>query len=286
MRSNPLTQLDFYKTDHRRQYPDGTTEVYSNFTPRSAKLAKVIAETYDNHVVFFGLQGFIKEYLIEQWTDGFFNQPKFKVVEEYQRRMDTSLGASAIECSHIAALHDLGYLPLRIKALPEGARVPIGVPVFTIVNTHPEFFWLTNYVESVMSCFIWKMIVSATTAFEYKKLLTSYAIKTGTDIGFVNFQAHDFSFRGMSGPEDAARNGCGHLTSFFGTDTVPAIDYAENYYYANTNFELIGCSVPATEHSVACLSSAEYATKSYVTKVEEFFNEETGEWETVRLIFE
>ncbi len=250
---NPLTAIDFYKADHRRQYPQGTTEVYSNFTARSGRLAKVLKDTYDNKIVFFGLQYFIKEFLIRAWNECFFNKPKAEVVSSYKRRMDQSLGKDAIDVAHIASLHDLGYLPLIIKALPEGARVPIGVPVLTIVNTHPDFFWLTNYIETIISSYLWKPTTSATTAYEYKKLLTDYAVKTGSSKEFVQFQAHDFSFRGMSSLQDAALSGAGHLTSFFGTDTVPAIDLLEDYYHANAEQETLGCSVPATEHSVMCM---------------------------------
>ncbi len=257
MKANPLTCIDFYKTDHRRQYPDGTTEVYSNFTPRSSKLAKVLKEAYDHKVVFFGLQYFIQDFLIDTWNEQFFQQDKAKVVSAYKRRMDFSLGKDAIDISHIEALHDLGYLPIKIKALPEGTRVPIGVPVLTVVNTHPDFFWLTNYIESVISCYLWKPITSATTAFEYRRLLTKYAVKTGTSLDFVSFQAHDFSFRGMSGLQDSLLSGAAHLTSFYGTDSVAAIDFLEEYYYANAEQEMIGGSVPATEHSVMCMGMQE-----------------------------
>ncbi len=253
MNINPLTCIDFYKADHRRQYPEGTTEVYANFTPRNSSLAKVIKESYDNKVLFFGLQYFIKDFLINAWNEGFFKQNKDKVVAAYKRRMDCSLGKDAIDVAHIAALHDLGYLPIKIKALPEGTRVPITVPVLTIVNTHPDFFWLTNYIESVISCYLWKPITSATTAFEYKKLLTQYAVKTGSPKDFVQFQAHDFSFRGMSSLQDSVLSGAAHLTSFWGTDSVASIDLVENYYGANAEQEMIGCSVPATEHSVMCM---------------------------------
>lgn len=250
---NPLTAIDFYKTDHRRQYPAGTTEVYSNFTSRSGKLGKVLKENYDNKISFFGLQYFLQDFLINAWNDHFFSQPKQEVVARYKRRMDTSLGKDSIDTSHIAALHDLGYMPLKIKALPEGMRVPIGIPVFTIVNTHPDFFWLTNYIETVISSYLWKPCTSASTAFEYKKLLTDYAVKTGSPKEFVQFQAHDFSFRGMSALQDAALSGAGHLTAFWGTDTVPAIDLVEDYYNANAEKEMVGCSVLATEHSVMCM---------------------------------
>lgn len=250
---NPLTAIDFYKADHRRQYPEGTTEVYSNFTARSSHLARVDKDTFDDKIVFFGLQYFIKDFLQHEWDAGFFGLTKDTVVASYKRRMDCALGKDAIDVSHIEALHDLGYLPLKIKALPEGSRVPIKVPCLTIVNTHPDFFWLTNYIETVISSYLWKPITSATTAFEYKKLLTNFAKQTGSDLGFVEFQAHDFSFRGMSGLQDAAISGLAHLTSFKGTDSVPAIDMAERYYGANAELEMIGCSVPATEHSVMCM---------------------------------
>ena len=271
MNINPLTAIDFYKADHRRQYPQGTTEVYSNFTARSGRLAKVIKDTYDNKIVFFGLQYFMQEFLIDAWNDGFFNKPKAEVVSSYKRRMDQSLGKDAIDVDHIAALHDLGYLPLIIKALPEGTRVPIGVPVLTIVNTHPEFFWLTNYIETIISSYLWKPTTSATIAYEYKKLLTEYAMKTGVPKESVPFQAHDFSFRGMSGLQDAAISGAGHLTSFFGTDSVPAIDLLEDYYHANTELEMVGCSVPATEHSVMCMGMEDGELATFKRLISEIY---------------
>lgn len=240
-----LTQIDFYKADHKSQYPKGTEVVYSNFTPRSSRLANVIRENYDEKIIFFGLQYFIKDYLIKEWNDSFFNQPKDKVVAKYKRRMDTALGEGAIDVSHIEALHDLGYLPIRIKALEEGSHVPIKVPVLTVVNTVPEFFWLTNYIETVMSCELWKPCTTATIAYQYRKLLDTYANITGANKEFCALQGHDFSFRGVSGRKDAAVGGMGHLLSFVGTDTVSAIDAVEEWYNADAEKEFIGCSVPA-----------------------------------------
>jgi nicotinamide phosphoribosyltransferase len=251
MHINPLTAIDFYKADHRRQYPDGTTLVYSNLTPRSNKLSNLPDD--NDSVTFFGLQYFIKHFLIEIWNDNFFKMPKAQVVSLYQRRMDTSLGSGAIPVDHIEALHDLGYLPIEIRALPEGSQVGIKVPCLTIHNTHPNFFWLVNYLESVMSCFLWKPCVSATTARWYRRTLERFAKETGGSLAFVQFQAHDFSFRGMSGLQDAALSGAAHLLSMVGTDTVLAIDFLEQYYNANAEKELVGCSVPATEHSVMCM---------------------------------
>ncbi|MDW6091353.1 nicotinate phosphoribosyltransferase [Vibrio rhizosphaerae] len=264
---NPLTAIDFYKADHRRQYPQGTEYVYSNFTPRSSRLAPVL-EGFDERVVFVGLQGYIKRFLIEAWRDGFFNQPKEKVVARYKRRMDTSLGEGAVPVDHIEALHDLGYLPLEIKALPEGSRVNIKVPMFTIVNTLPEFYWLTNYLETSMSAEIWKTCTTATIAYEYKRLLTDYADQTGAPPAFVPLQGHDFSFRGMSGIVDSAQSSLGHLTSFIGTDSVTAIDYAEDYYNAEG---VIGVSVPATEHSVMCMGTQEGEIETFRRLITELY---------------
>ncbi|HLP12276.1 MAG TPA: nicotinate phosphoribosyltransferase [Flavobacteriales bacterium] len=250
MKINPLMLIDFYKADHRRQYPEGTELVYSNFTPRKSRI-----ET--DRLVFFGLQYFIKEYLVKQWNEDFFNQPKEKVVADYKRRMDNALGKDSIPVEHIAELHDLGYLPLIVKGLPEGTIVTPKIPVVTVYNTLPKFFWLTNYLESLMSAILWKPSTSATTAFQYRKTFNKFAYETVSDnnIDFVYWQGHDFSFRGMSGIEDACMSAAGHLLSFYGTDTVPALDFHEMYYNANSEKELIGGSVPATEHSVMCMGT-------------------------------
>ena len=264
---NPLMSIDFYKADHRRQYPEGTEYVYSNFTPRSSRLAMMLGG-YDDRIVFLGLQAYIKRVLMGQWQTAFFDQPKDKVLSKYQRRMDNALGEGAVTIEHIAALHDLGYLPIRIKALPEGSRVNMKVPVFTVINTSPEFFWLTNYLETSISAEVWKPCTTATIAYEYKRLLTSYAKQTGAPLDFIPIQAHDFSFRGMSGAEDAAVSGLGHLSSFVGTDSVAAIDFAEDYYDAEG---VIGVSVPATEHSVMCMGTKESEIATFKRLISELY---------------
>jgi len=263
MKINPLTQIDFYKADHKSQYPDGTTLVYSNFTPRSDHLASKLKDYWKGEITWYGLQGFCKWFLIDLWNEEFFNKPKAEVVAKYKRRMDTSLGEGAIAMDHIEALHDLGYLPIKIKSLPEGSQVPIKVPVFTIENTLPEFFWLTNYLESVMSTEIWKPCTTATIAFQYKRLLMDYAKKTGAPLDLVPIQCHDFSLRGLSGMHDAHASASGHLLSFVGTDSIPAIDYLEDYYNADCEKEIIGISVPATEHSVMCMDGQNGETETF-----------------------
>lgn len=250
MKLNPLTQIDFYKADHRSQYPVGSNLVYANFTPRSDRLYGG-SQYWDGEVVNFGLQGFIKWFLIDLFNDEFFNKPKDEVVKAYKRRMDNSLGEGAVTVEHIEELHDLGYLPIEIRALPEGTRSPIKVPVMTIHNTKPEFFWLTNYLETVISNAVWKSYTNATIAAEYRSILNHFYEITGAPKELIPLMAHDFSARGMGHTYDSAANGAAHLTSFVGTDTVASIDYVEEYYGANSDTEMVGVSVPATEHSVA-----------------------------------
>src|SRR5579863_2281479 len=161
----PPHLTDFYKTGHIKQYPAGTQYVYSNFTCRSDKWATVLSD-FDHKVVFFGLQGACQWLLRDLWNNGFFKIPKDLAISKYKTRMDSCLGAGAVSTDHIAALHDLGYLPVVIKALPEGSRVNIRVPLFTIMNTHPDFYWVTNYLETQLSAVLWGPITSATTSFE------------------------------------------------------------------------------------------------------------------------
>lgn len=252
--SSPFNMADFYKTGHPGMYPDQTTTLVANFTPRSAKHAPVTASPFfDDKVVWFGMTGFIKEFLIETFNREFFEQPKDVAVRRYKRRMDTSLGMNRVGVSHLEALHDLGYLPLELRSIPEGSRVNIKVPPVVFINTDPRFPWISTYFETLFSCESWKPATTATIAFEFRKILTYFARMTGSPEGFVPWQGHDFSMRGMSGVHDAARSGAGHLLSFTGTDTIPAIDYLEAYYGADSEKELVGGSVPATEHSVMTL---------------------------------
>ncbi|WP_026703673.1 nicotinate phosphoribosyltransferase [Flavobacterium soli] len=248
---NPLLLTDGYKVDHRRQYPDGTTLVYSNWTPRKSRI-----ENVDN-VVFFGLQYFIKKYILHDFEHYFFKQPKEKVVKQYARRINNYLGENEVGTRHIEDLHDLGYIPMVFKALPEGSSVPVRVPMFTMFNTNPEFFWLTNYFETLLSAVIWMPCTSATIAKEYRKILDKYASETSSVPEFVDWQAHDFSMRGMAGIEASITSAAAHLLSFTGTDNLPAIDFLEEYYNANSDTELVGGSVPATEHSVMCMGTTE-----------------------------
>lgn len=254
---NAINLTDGYKVDHRRQYQEGTVLVNSNWIPRKTRRANV------DKIVWFGLQYFIKRFLIREFG-AWFQLPEDIAVAKYARRINNYLAPGhGITFDHIRALHKLGYIPVRIKALPEGARVPYRVAPMTIVNTLPEFFWIVNYLETILSCTVWGPCTSATSAYEFRKLLSKWAIKTVGNDDFVKFQGHDFSMRGMFGLEAAEMSGGAHLTSFVGTDTLPAIDWLEEYYNADSDKELVGCSVAATEHSVMCLSTGFYIWDKY-----------------------
>lgn len=262
----PPLQTDYYKVNHHAMYPPGTTKIYSNLTPRKSRIPGVSA------IVVFGIQYWIMEYVIKQWNEHFFSsfqgdedtafkelalKKKINVIERYKRVMDATLGKDTVSAKHLEDLWDLGYMPLHIKALPEGTLCPIGVPCLTITNTVDHAFWLVNYLETILSCSTWQAMTSATIAYEYKKLLTKYATETGGDPSFVQWQGHDFSMRGMSSLESSCISGAAHLTSFTGTDTIPAISFLEHYYGADIEKELVGASVPATEHSVMCMGGHE-----------------------------
>lgn len=259
---NPLLNADSYKFGHMKLYPEGITEVYSNFTPRSVKHLDVHEKYKTKEIVWFGGQAVIQD-MVELWDENFFaldDEPLIvdglseleEFIRDFSRVIAPFVGAN-YSTKHLYELHSLGYLPLEIKTLSEGTRVPVGVPVMTVRNTNPKFYWLTNFIESYLSAELWKMSTSATIADYYRKIGSFWQEKTGSNKDFLDFQFHDFSFRGMSGTMDAIKSGTGHLTSFKGTDTVPAIPYLEYHYSGASTF--IGTSVPATEHSIQCAFS-------------------------------
>jgi nicotinamide phosphoribosyltransferase len=241
---NPLLLTDGYKTGHHQQYPKGTTLVYSNFTPRSNKYAPKGCDK----VVSFGQQMVMMK-IHEMFNNDFFNRPKDEVCGEMKRELSLYLNTD-YDVSHFEALHDLGYLPIKVKSIEEGSLVPIKVPVLTIYNTIPEFYWVTNYLETILSNLLWKPMTSATIAHQYRKVLTKWMEKTDKERAwFIDWQGHDFSMRGMDSVDAVISSGLGHLTSFSGTDSLPAI-YGARRYYGEEGF--VGGSVNATEHSVMC----------------------------------
>lgn len=178
----PSLLCDFYKTSHRIQYPEGSQFLYSTFTPRSNIYAPFVTR-----VVSFGFQAFILKYLIHYFNDNFFSRSQHDVVSEYTQFISDTLN---IEDSgeHIAQLHQLGYLPIRIKAIPEGKSVAVKVPLMTIENTHSSFFWLTNYLETLINVSLWQPITSASIAFAYRKALAEFSEQTCDDNSHLPFQ--------------------------------------------------------------------------------------------------
>lgn len=224
----PIIKTDFYKTEHFRMYANNMSKLFSTFTPRKSRKNGI------NSITFFGLRYFILKYLIDDFNKNFFNKKKEDVIKYYKRHINTST-------EHIEELHDLGYLPISIYALDEGAECPIKIPPFVAINSVDGFGWLVNYLETLTSCCMWQIITSATISREYYRLLNNYALKTDNN-NFVRFQFHDFSMRGMSSLESAINSGMGHLVYSLGTDTVPAVYELEEYYGED---DIVGCSVPA-----------------------------------------
>lgn len=258
-----ITLKDGYKVGHVFQYPENTQMVYSNFTARGSRIKGI------DGTVYFGGQYLIKKYLIEEFNKSFFDAPIAKALKYYRRRMDGYLGADSVDLSHIESLHKLGYLPVEIRSVAEGTSVPIGVPMMTIKSMLPQFFWVTNMLETLISATLWPMITSATIAKRNMDLIQKYGAETGADEFIMKLQAHDFSMRGMFGVEAAAMSGAAHLTCGYGTDTLPALDLLEDYYGAEES-DIIGLSVPASEHSVMCAGTEvdEYETyKRLITEV-------------------
>jgi nicotinamide phosphoribosyltransferase len=259
-RQTALTSVDSYKLGHADQYPAGTTKVYSNFTPRSEWYFNIPDQYKDGHITWFGLQGFLQE-MKAVWNATFFLQPRNIILPEIAEIYAPFCGPNGFDTSRLEALWELGYLPLEIKSLPEGARVPIGVPVLTITNTLSEFYWLPNFMETWLSTELWKSSTSASTSFVYRKIINRYAEMTGGSKEFIDWQGHDFSMRGMSGVQDAAKSGAGHLISFTGTDNIAAVKYIRDAYRGKETF--IGGSVPATEHSVMCAGGKESEVETF-----------------------
>lgn len=239
---------DLYKLGHAPQYPEGTEEVYANLTGRTGKYAPEGTVDTD-HYVWFGAQIYAIDFLLSIWGD-FFKMSEDEAVEKYQRYVVAAVGPNIVDPENMRALHKLGYLPLHIKTLPEGSRVPYKVTPFTIVNTHKKFPWLPLYIESASSSYLWNTCTSATTAYNARQILNFYVGLTGGSYAAAQFQLHDFSLRGRSNPYDGYISCLGHLVASAGSDTFSVIHAAEMYNLATPGKDLIAGGVPATEHSV------------------------------------
>lgn len=281
---------DGYKLGHAAMYAVGTESVYSNLTPRSDRIYKRSSTRYYNgKLVLVGCQGALIE-MVENWAK-FFAMDKGIAIARFKLLCDNYLGPDVVSVDGLSKLHDLGFLPLEIKTLDEGTQVPMGIPVLTVTNTVAHAYWLVNFLETTISNLTWKTSTAATIATEYRAMMKDFAAKTGTPEEVVAFQAHDFSSRGMSGPEDAARTGFGHIAvGNLGTDSLGSVLYAQEYY-GGGNF--VAASVPATEHAVATSNilriESELTNGAYHfidNEHAEIFSKMVGNSEDLRLIAE
>ncbi|MEE0862600.1 MAG: nicotinate phosphoribosyltransferase [Lachnospiraceae bacterium] len=249
-RINPMLLIDFYKAVHAEMLPKEITKSVSYFTPRMSRV-----KMWDK-VVMFGLQGFVKTYLIDYFNECFFERSLDEVIGEYRRIMDAALGKNAYKIEKIEKLHKLGYLPIEVFSLPEGARVPMQVPMFGITNTHEDFAWLPQSLESLISAESWHPMLAATVGATYRDIVNKYYELTCDDDITKAKALGAFDFRGEECTESAIKAGAGWCLSFLNTATVPTIPYLEQYYNCDCTKEPVAFGSPSTEHSVMCSNYA------------------------------
>lgn len=230
---NLLLMTDVYKLAHMLYYKPGTTKVYSYLIARSTKKSE--------YALFFGLQPYL------QMLEGKITQSNADEFYEYWKDI---LGSEVPDMvrEKIQSLVDLGYIPLQIKAVPEGTVIDNKNVLATITNTDDRFPWVVGFFESLLLK-TWAPTTVATLSHKYKKLATEYAAKTSDSEFLVPFLVHDFGYRGVSSEQSAEILGAAHLVSFTGSDNIPAIKFAKENYAAEG---FIAGSVPASEHSVMC----------------------------------
>ena len=224
---NLILNTDSYKVSMFKQYPAGTTGVYSYIESRGGR--------YDR-TVFFGLQAFIKEYLLSPIT-----QADIDIADEILTAHGEPFNRAGWQ--YILDKHN-GYLPVVIRAVPEGTVVPVRNVLATIENTDPECFWLTTWLETALLRAVWYGTTVATQSYTIKQVILDYLERTG-DPNLIDFKLHDFGARGVSSLESAGIGGAAHLVNFMGTDTISGILFAREYYNAG----IAGFSIPAMEHS-------------------------------------
>lgn len=247
---NPMLLCDFYKTVHSDMLNPEMTKSMSYYTPRMSRVNR-----WDK-VVMFGVQMFCKTWLIDYFNDNFFSLSEEEVVQEYTRVLDATLGKGIYGTQKIRDLHRLGYLPIEIIALPEGALVPIHVPMFGITNTHDKFAWLPQALESLISAEMWYPQITATVGKTYRDIVNKYFAETVDDDVPRAKALGAFDFRGDMCVDAALKAGAGWCLSFLNTATVPAIPYLENMFNCDCTKEPVAYGAVSTEHFVMCSNYA------------------------------
>ena len=243
-----ILNTDSYKLSMFKQYPAGTTGVYSYIESRGGR--------YDR-TVFFGLQAFIKEYLLKPIT-----QQDIDLADEIITAHGLPFNREGWQ--YILDVHG-GYLPVVINAVPEGTVVPVKNVLATIENTDPKCFWLTTWLETSLLRAIWYPTTVSTQSWHIKQLIKDYLEKTG-DPSLIDFKLHDFGARGVSSLESAGIGGASHLVNFMGTDTISGILFAREYYNAG----VAGFSIPAAEHSTITSWGREHEVDAYRNMLTQF----------------
>ena len=249
---NPFLLTDFYKLTHILQYRKELRELTSYLTPRGSRLPNI------DHVVMFGLQMYVKDYVVDNFKKNFFQQPVEQVVADVEWVLRGGLGYDDElifpTINALKSLHELGYLPVEINAVPEGTLVPMGVPCVEIKSTNPEFFWVGQALEASLSAAIWHPMVSATIAREYRKIAREAFAKTVENGIDERVAMCDFSMRGQESNESAVNASVAWLTSMWNSSTVAARKHIQNVY-GKCDGNVRGLT--STEHSVmtshACL---------------------------------
>lgn len=220
----PISVLltDFYKQCHAEQYDPSVTKVVSYYVPRKTRISEF------DKVVVFGIQAFIKEYLIEYMNENFFNRSKEEVLLEYESVIAATMGTDRVNSEKIEKLYDLGYLPIEICALPEGYKIGMNVPCIEISNTHPDFAWCTNFIETIMLSELWYPMCVATAVTKYRDIVNKYYDKTSCISG--RSAISEFGFRSLIGLHGAIKASSAFLLSFNKTATIPGIMYVSKYY--------------------------------------------------------
>jgi nicotinamide phosphoribosyltransferase len=245
---NLILNTDSYKVSMFKQYPAGTTGVYSYIESRGGR--------YDQ-TVFFGLQAFIKEYLLSPIT-----QNDIDIADEILTAHGEPFNRAGWQ--YILDNHS-GYLPVVIRAVPEGTVVPVRNVLATIENTDPECFWLTTWLETALLRAVWYGTTVATQSYTIKQVILDYLERTG-DPTTIDFKLHDFGARGVSSMESAGIGGAAHLVNFMGTDTITGVLFAREYYNAG----IAGFSIPAAEHSTITSWGRDNEVKAYENMVKQF----------------
>jgi nicotinamide phosphoribosyltransferase len=240
---NSLFYTDGYKIGHKAMLAPGTKFLYGTWIPRSTKYApKGITK------ILSAGQQLTWRWIHDEFQENFFNQPK-DIALKFSNDMSMYLGLP-FDGKHFEDLHDLGYLPIRAKALPEGIETKPNIPHQTFVNTKSGFGWLTLFLETIVSSLSWKTTTSATTALHYRRQVTEWVLKTDpSNLWLVDFLCHDFSARGLD-PFSMLSSGLGHAMSFRGSDSIIVIPGAR-YFYGEPENEVCINSVNASEHSVS-----------------------------------